>query len=1029
MVGEEVLEVNIPAGDAAPVIRDFADAHDLEIIYSARILAGVRTRTVQGRFTAHEALARLLENSGLEVYQDLESGALLVRIQEPLLEPDQSEPTVKPMKSVVTPKQQTLMGAILGTLLSYIIPISYGQEGEGSEIYELSPFEISTEGDYGYRKTNAMTATRIGTPIIETPLSISVVSDELRQDLAIESSNDLFYYTASVNTNYDTATNLLAKGDDGGVKIRGFGTSFIYQDGIRRFNAFHIDGIDRTEVVKGPVGLYFGRSDPGGIINFVSKKPEFVWDTSIRAQYGSDNFYKGVFDHQGILATDTLGYLVTLSKRDSDDWFDDVTWDEEYLLASLRYRPSERMDFMVQYENFDQTKTGGTAAAIVLSGAYMRALDRQGLIELAPGELVGTPYDSSQAFDASAYEVKLLPNGLYEDAATWGRRVSQETGRDLRSYDSFWFPRHWTWSRNGKGTWDNNQNESLVLSANIQITDRLNARAVYSTVETDSEVSWFINQDPHQSPNIMAAFATGGNPNVFTSLNYGFFISPSFAPDGSSFSPGRQADLNDYDTLQVDLTYAFEWLGAEHTLVASFEQIDNTYTQVGFLTDRDAFIAAGGIPGGVQGFGNDAVSDASNALLVQRRQQLVDWGLIGAEDPFPGRGPWSSLSVDVKDPNAVIPNMREFILGRTTQSRAANDSEDRGLSFSYLGKFMNNRLHVLGGVRQQDYQVRNAAVDTSGVRSITGEWEKFSQTVYTAGLNYFLSDELVAFASYSENFVPSTTRNQVWENRDTGETIGGERVDPQSGEGIDVGLKAALFGGKISGSVSVFQTTRAGIPANDLQRALSLLADNEADGIDFNGPWFNAENGSPVERTRIPNFTFAGGEQQVQGIETEIIWTPNANFQGIFAANYYWQSEWTEKDAALVNTSRGGLYAGNYVNDGFDAVPDRLENVPDFSLGVWGAYSFTEGVFKNFKIGLGGNYESDQIHEVRSSMIPWVTESWWRLDAMMGYRFGDGEKPWSVQLNVSNVLDEKYITGSFGISPTRQWKLTIRKRF
>src|SRR6185369_11308132 len=50
------------------------------------------------------------------------------------------------------------------------------------EVTVLSPFQVSTDQDYGYLKTNSVTATRIGTEIQRTPLGISILSSDFIAD-------------------------------------------------------------------------------------------------------------------------------------------------------------------------------------------------------------------------------------------------------------------------------------------------------------------------------------------------------------------------------------------------------------------------------------------------------------------------------------------------------------------------------------------------------------------------------------------------------------------------------------------------------------------------------------------------------------------------------------------------------------------------------------------------------------------------------------------------------------------------------
>jgi len=65
------------------------------------------------------------------------------------------------------------------------------------EITVLSPFQVSTDQDYGYLKTNSVTATRIGTEIQKTPLGISIMSSDFLADTNMQNVTDLLRYTAT----------------------------------------------------------------------------------------------------------------------------------------------------------------------------------------------------------------------------------------------------------------------------------------------------------------------------------------------------------------------------------------------------------------------------------------------------------------------------------------------------------------------------------------------------------------------------------------------------------------------------------------------------------------------------------------------------------------------------------------------------------------------------------------------------------------------------------------------------------------
>ena len=63
----------------------------------------------------------------------------------------------------------------------------------------LTPFEVNTDRDYGYLRTNAATATKIGMEIQKIPMNLSVVSREFLDDTNARNLTDLFRYTAAAS--------------------------------------------------------------------------------------------------------------------------------------------------------------------------------------------------------------------------------------------------------------------------------------------------------------------------------------------------------------------------------------------------------------------------------------------------------------------------------------------------------------------------------------------------------------------------------------------------------------------------------------------------------------------------------------------------------------------------------------------------------------------------------------------------------------------------------------------------------------
>jgi hypothetical protein len=84
---------NVPEGKAAKTLRLAVKQAHAEILLSAEIVKGVRTRAIKGSFTPIEAFNRMLSGTRLEVFLHKESGAYTVRrVGDPEKEPHAAFP-------------------------------------------------------------------------------------------------------------------------------------------------------------------------------------------------------------------------------------------------------------------------------------------------------------------------------------------------------------------------------------------------------------------------------------------------------------------------------------------------------------------------------------------------------------------------------------------------------------------------------------------------------------------------------------------------------------------------------------------------------------------------------------------------------------------------------------------------------------------------------------------------------------------------------------------------------------------------
>ncbi|NMU72439.1 TonB-dependent siderophore receptor, partial [Vibrio parahaemolyticus] len=79
--------------------------------------------------------------------------------------------------------------------------------------------------------------------------------------------------------------------------------------------------LERVEVLKGPSGLLYGKSEPGGLVNMVSKKPTTQTQASLSQDLGSNDHSRTVLDVSGALNdAETLRARAIFAKESYGSW-------------------------------------------------------------------------------------------------------------------------------------------------------------------------------------------------------------------------------------------------------------------------------------------------------------------------------------------------------------------------------------------------------------------------------------------------------------------------------------------------------------------------------------------------------------------------------------------------------------------------------------------------------------------------------------------------------------------------------------
>ena len=199
----------------------------------------------------------------------------------------------------------------------------------------------ATRDDQGYLAPNGSTGTKTDTPLIETPASVQVVTQQLLQDQKPARLDDALANVSGVRaSNIGWAEN---------IYIRGFNTSTYFRDGFRIDDPTGLGGlltlsnVDSIEVLKGPGSILYGRVEPGGVVNVITKQPQETPYLEVEQDVGSWNHYVTKFDATGpITDGKTLLYRVNLSYDTSDFWIDNVSDKRVFVAPTFQYKPSAR---------------------------------------------------------------------------------------------------------------------------------------------------------------------------------------------------------------------------------------------------------------------------------------------------------------------------------------------------------------------------------------------------------------------------------------------------------------------------------------------------------------------------------------------------------------------------------------------------------------------------------------------------------------------------------------------------------------
>ncbi|MBN3865535.1 TonB-dependent siderophore receptor [Pseudomonas frederiksbergensis] len=199
----------------------------------------------------------------------------------------------------------------------------------------------SDYSEQNYKPTDSRSALKIDAPLRDIPQTVNVIPQSVIKDQGAQSMEDVLKNVPGIG---------LSNGDGqrDQVTIRGFSAiGDMYVDGVRDDALYFRDlsNVERVEVIKGPAAVLYGRGSSGGLINSISKKPNFTPKQEVGVSFDSEGkkrtqFDAGWADQQ----QNDKAFRVTGALENSDTFRDDGNIDRKAIAPSAYFKLSDNLE-------------------------------------------------------------------------------------------------------------------------------------------------------------------------------------------------------------------------------------------------------------------------------------------------------------------------------------------------------------------------------------------------------------------------------------------------------------------------------------------------------------------------------------------------------------------------------------------------------------------------------------------------------------------------------------------------------------
>lgn len=223
----------------------------------------------------------------------------------------------------------------------------------------LDATTIEEQADDGYRARSAAVGGFADAELLDTPASVSVVSRQLIDDQQARLLSDVLKNDASVGEAYAPIgyyENFVVRGFslNAANSYRVNGRSVVGEQNVA------LENKQQVELLKGLSGLQSGVTEPGGLINYVTKRAENVRSLSVASNQDGERYLAADLGHW-FGAEQQVGVRLNLAHEDIRSFVEHANGKRDFISLALDWNisPDATLQLDAEYQTREQPSVAG----------------------------------------------------------------------------------------------------------------------------------------------------------------------------------------------------------------------------------------------------------------------------------------------------------------------------------------------------------------------------------------------------------------------------------------------------------------------------------------------------------------------------------------------------------------------------------------------------------------------------------------------------------------------------------------------